>query len=111
MMDHDTENHQQIKFLLSLGDGQLKELIPNNELSDLVTESMQAKESGHNDFITYAGILDHQGPLKHHDPKYKGLMWNVLVDWEDGSLTWDPFNIMTKQDLMTIVNMLMIMNY
>ena len=111
MMDHDTENDQQIKFLLSLGDGQLKELISYNELSDLLTESMQAKQSGHNDCITYACILDHQAPLRHHDPKYKGLMWNVLVNWEDGSQTWEPFNIMAKQDLMTIVNMLMITNY
>ena len=30
-------------------------------------------------------------------------MWNVLVDWEVGPQTWDPVNIMAKQDPMTIV--------
>ena len=37
-MDHDSENHQQIKFRLALGDGQLEEIISYNELSDLVEE-------------------------------------------------------------------------
>ena len=102
-MDCDAENHQQIKFLLSLGNGQLEELMSYNELSDLVTEMMQAKELGHYDFITYAGILDHQCPLKNHDPKYKGLMWNILVVWEDGTQTWEPVNIMAKQDSVMIM--------
>ena len=46
IMDQDAENHSQIKFLLTLGNGQLEEIISYNELSDLVTESMSAKESG-----------------------------------------------------------------
>ena len=38
IMDHDAKNHQQIKFLLSLGDGQLEEIISYNELSNLVND-------------------------------------------------------------------------
>ena len=59
IMDHDAENHNQIKFLLALGDGQLEEIISYNELSDLVTESQGAKASGHQDFVSYSGIIDH----------------------------------------------------
>ena len=44
IMDQDEMNHQKIKFLLSLGDGQLKEIISYNKLSNLVTELMAAKE-------------------------------------------------------------------
>ena len=66
------ENHNQIKFLLSLGDGQLEEIVSYNELSNLVTKSMVAKESRQQDVMLYSGILDHQGPLKQHDPRYKG---------------------------------------
>ena len=69
VIDHDSENHQQIKFLLALGDGELEEIISYNKLSNLVTESKAAKESGHSDIVTYSGIIDHQGPLKQHDPK------------------------------------------
>ena len=85
IMDRDDENHSQIKFLLSLGDGQLEEIISYNELSDLVNESMSTKESGIHDFMTYSGILDHQGPLKRHDPRLEGSSYNVLVDWDVGS--------------------------
>ena len=31
IMDHDAENHQQIKFLLSLGDGEMEELIAKRQ--------------------------------------------------------------------------------
>ena len=101
IMDRDAENHQQIKFLLALGDGKLEEIISYNELNDLVTDSLAAKESGQQDLISYAGILDHQGPLKNHDPKYKGSSSNVLVDWDDKTQTWEPLNTMAKQDPVT----------
>ena len=102
IMDRDSENHQQIKFLLALGDGKLEEIISYNELSNLVTESLAAKESGQQDLISYAGILDHQGPLKSHDPKYMGSSYNVLVDWDDKTQTWEPLNTMAKQDQVTL---------
>ena len=98
IMDHDAENHDQIKFLLGLGDGQLEELISYNELSDLVTESLATKESGQQDFASFSGILDHQGPLKAHDPQYKGSSYSILVSWDDGSQTWEPINLIGKQD-------------
>ena len=79
-MDHDAENHQQIKFLLALGDGQLEEIISYNELSDIVVESKASKENGQTDMLTHSGILDHQGPLKQNDPKNRGSSYNVLVD-------------------------------
>ena len=104
IMDRDAENHSQIKFLLSLGNGQLEEIISHNELSDLVTESMSAKESGVQDVMTNSGILDHQGPLKRHDPRFKGSSYNVLVDWDDGSQTWEPINIIEKQYPVTVAH-------
>ena len=98
IMDHDSKNQQQIKFLLSLGDRQLEEIISYNELCDLVMEMMDNKDNGHHDFIMYSGILDHHGPLRNHDPRYKGSTYNILIDWEDGTQTWEPLNLMAKQD-------------
>ena len=83
-------NHEKIKFLLSLGDRELEEIISYNELSDLVTELMAAKESGQSECFSYSGIADHQGPLKAHGPKYHGSSYNVLVMWDDGMQTWEP---------------------
>ena len=87
IMDRNAENHDQIKFLRALGDGQLDELISYNELCDLVTELMATKESGQQDVASYSEILDHQRSLKAHDPRYKGSSYNVLVSWDDGSQT------------------------
>ena len=98
-MDRDAKNQSQIKFLLSLGDGQLKEIISYNELSDLGMESKEDKESGEHDFLTYSGILDHQGPLKAHEPKYKGSSDNVFVDWDDGTQTWGPSVLSSSKTL------------
>ena len=63
-MDHNAENHQQIKFLLSLGDGELEELILYNKLCELITEQMESKGMGYGEIHTFKSILDHQGPLK-----------------------------------------------
>ena len=82
--------------------GELEEIISYNKLSDLVTESKVAKESGHSDIVTYSGIIDHQGPLKQHDPKHCRSTYNVLVDWDDGTQRWEPLNLMAKQDLVTV---------
>ena len=40
--------------------------------------------------------------MKNHDPKYKGSLYNVLVQWDDGTQTWEPLNFMGKQDPMTL---------
>ena len=63
---------------------------------------MSAKDSGVQDVMTYSGILDHQGPLKRHDQRFKGSSCNVHVDWDDGSQTWEPMNILGKQDPVTV---------
>ena len=102
IMDQDEMNHQKIKFLLSLGDRQLKEIISYNKLSNLVAESMAAKESGQSEFSSYSRIADHQGPLKAHDLKYHGSLYNVLVAWDDGMQTWELLNMLAKQDPVTL---------
>jgi hypothetical protein len=35
----------------------------------------------------FTGVIGHQGPLQPTDVNYKGSLWNVLVQWEDGSQT------------------------
>ena len=62
------------------------------------------KESGQHDFISYSGIINHQGPIEKNDPKYKGSSYNVLVDWDDSTQTWELINIISKQDLITLAH-------
>ena len=53
IIDRDAYNHQKIKFHLSLGDGELEELISYGELSDLVEKRM-AEEESNPDELYYA---------------------------------------------------------
>ena len=98
VLDRDARDHQEIKFLLSLGDGELEELIAYNELSDLISEKEQATNDGHTDLFGFDRLSDHQGPLKRNDPRHKGSSWNVYVHWDDGSATWEPLNEIAKFD-------------
>jgi hypothetical protein len=96
--DRDAENHQRIKFLVSIGDDEIEELIAYNELSDIIEEQVNAEEKGETELFTFRKILDHQGPISSNDPRYKGSQYNVKVSWEEGSETWEPLNIIGKDD-------------
>ena len=38
------------------------------------------------------------------DPEWKGSLYNVLVQWEDGTETWEPLNLFCKDDPVTCAN-------
>ena len=102
IMDRDAENHQNIKFLISCGDDEYEEIIAYNELSDIIDNQQQKEAEGELDTWTFKDIIDHEGPLNSSSPKYKGSMYNVLVHWEDSSKTWEPLNLMAKDDPVTL---------
>jgi hypothetical protein len=49
----------------------------------------------------FKSVQGHQGPLKKKDPTYKGSSYNVLVKWEDGSQTYEPLDIIIRDDPVT----------
>ena len=49
-------------------------------------------------------IKDHQGPLNSKHPDYKGSAYNVLIEWEDGSLTYEPLDIIFKDDPVSLAD-------
>ena len=102
VLDQDARDHQEIKFLLSLGNGKLEELIAYNELSDLISEKEQATNNGQTDFLGFNCITYHQGPLKRNNPRHIGSSWNVYVHWDDGGATWEPLNEISKFDPVTV---------
>ena len=92
----DATNHQNIKFLVKTGD--VEEVMGYVELSDAIEEQIQDEVDHPDKYWTYKSILDHEGPLRPGSPTYKGLMYNVLVLWEDNTKTWEPLNIVIKDD-------------
>ena len=46
-------------------------------------------------------IVGHQGPLLPKDPDYKGSMWNVMMEWENGEITTEPLSLIAADDPVT----------
>ena len=103
IIDKDAENHQNIKFLIEIGEGKFDEIIACNELNDIVEQ--QSEEVLEEDrSCAYKSIKDHQGPLNSKHPDYKGSAYNVLIEWEDGSLTYEPLDIIFKDDPVSLAD-------
>jgi hypothetical protein len=41
---------------------------------------------------------DHQGPLPSHHKDYKGSSFKLSIQWEDDSETYEPLDILIKDD-------------
>jgi hypothetical protein len=66
-------------------------------LCDLIEVQMEAVDNGPTKGMwTFKSILAHQGPLAVKDPHYKGLSWNILIEWDVGEPTWGPLNVIVK---------------
>ena len=69
-----------------------------NELSDLCECQDQDELDDPERLYTYKEILEHKGPIKPDDEEYKGCSWNVKVQWDDGTRTWEPLSVIGKDD-------------
>jgi hypothetical protein len=97
--DVDANNHQQIKFLIEVGEGAFDEILAYNELSDLIEKrNLEEAEDHGSAGWAFKQITGHMGPIasSHHD--YKGSSHNIKVLWEDNSETYEPLVKMIKDD-------------
>jgi Reverse transcriptase (RNA-dependent DNA polymerase) len=104
IIDHDSQNHEKIKFLVKLGHGEFDEIIEYNELSAIVEAQHEAEMENPDVVWSFQQIKGHQGPLRKTHPEYKGSAYNVLVQWEDGSETYEPLEIIIKDDPVSVAN-------
>ena len=81
IIDHDSHNHKNIKFLVELGDGEFDEIIHYNTLCNLIEDIEDQESSPEEPKWTFSSILGHQGPIKPKHPDYKGSSYNLLVKW------------------------------
>ncbi len=91
-------------MMLDLGDNEMEEIISYNELCDLIQEQSRdpTDVAPPSDRFTFQKILSYEGPIRTTDvSKYKGCSWNVLLLWDDGSETWEPLNLIAKDDPLT----------
>ena len=100
---NDSFNHQNIKFLLKVGD-EVEEVMGYAELCDAIEEQVNDEMENPDKYWTFKDILAHKGPLRPQDPEWKGSLYNVHVQWSDGSKTWEPLNVVMKDDPITCAN-------
>ena len=43
-------------------------------------------------------ITAHQGPVNKNHPGCKGLTYNIKVEWENGEITYEPLDMIAKDD-------------
>ena len=73
-----------IKFKCLVNDD-YDEVVAYNDIVDFIEQ-----DDSWDGTWKFEEILDHQGPLKPSDPRYKGAKWNVLLRWSTGEQSWEP---------------------
>ena len=66
-----------------------------------VLEHIEKQEQHDTTLWRFKRIVSHQGPLRPDDPHYKGSSYNVKLEWEDGSMTYEPLHIIAADDPVT----------
>ena len=90
-LDQDSAKRgKHIKFLLKLNnDEDVEQVITYNQLLDyLEKDESQLMEDA---YWSIKDIIAHQGPLTKEDPHYKWSSYNVMIEWDTGETTYDPY--------------------
>ena len=96
--DMESENHRNIRFVIKYGDPNYEELMSYAELSDIIEKQHAEEITDEERLWTFKKIVSHQGPLKPKDKNCKGSKWNVKIEWEDGTKTWEPLSVVGRDD-------------
>lgn len=94
MLDRDRQDHPRYrKFLCKVNGSDQEEIVSYNEI-------LRYLESDREDDGTwkFCRITAHEGPLTPTHPSYNGSMYNVMVEWEDGTVTLEPLAIIGADD-------------
>jgi len=89
-----------VKFLVRLGDKEADELITYARLCDYLEEQIELEDAMEGTF-KFNRIVDHYGPMKPDDPRYKGSSYNVMLEWSTGEITEEPLGMVGNDDAVT----------
>ena len=88
---------ERFKFLVtSDASDHADELVAYNDIIRFVTQEVEKDMS--DQFYKFKCISAHQGLLTHRHPDFKGSRYNVRVEWEDESATYEPLTMIAADD-------------
>ena len=86
-----------VRFVVQMDDpAKTEEIVAYNDIVQFVTQELEHDNT--DQFWKFKHICGHQGPLAPTNPAYNGSSWNVQVEWEDGSHTYEPLFIVAADD-------------
>ena len=94
------KNPDRRQFICSTKDDQVEEILTYNEILELI-EDQQEEDAVE---WRFKSIKGHEGPLKWNHPNYKGSSCNVMIEWENGEITFEPLSIIGADDPVTCAN-------
>jgi hypothetical protein len=92
---HDNPAH--IKFKCSINNDEYEEIMAYND----IIQRIEQEDDEDTIVWKYRRINTHEGPLNRTHPNYKGSKYNVMVEWENGEITAEPFSVVAADDPIT----------
>jgi hypothetical protein len=91
--DQQRQHPKHQKFRCSINHHQYEEIFGYNEIVQFIEQ-----DDDDTTVWKYRCIKAHEGPLKKSHPNYKGSLYNVLIEWENGEITNKPLMIIAAGD-------------
>ena len=89
-VDKLNQEPERMKFLVRLDEAKVDEIVAYNDILNYLEEEMSDPSEKYWKFMR---ISAHEGPLAPGDPSYKGSSYNVMVEWEDNSKSFEPLSV------------------
>ena len=86
------ENEEKIKFLVKLPDEEQDGNMAYNDIIDIIADQYDDELNNPEWTWLFKSITAHEGPLCTKHPNYNGSKYDLLVQWEDGSITREPLD-------------------
>jgi hypothetical protein len=90
------KNLKQMRFVCSVNDDKYKEIMTYNQIMDHIEQLEE-------DAIVwrFKRIVGHEGPLTKNHPMWKGSIYNVPIEWENGEISDEPMTTIATNDPVT----------
>jgi hypothetical protein len=93
------QHPEMVKFLVEITNNQVEHILNYNDTIKYLDRDCDGDgNSMHEQFMKFRSKTAHQGPLTPKSNNYKGSRYNVLVEWEDGEVTFEPLDIIGTDD-------------
>ena len=84
-----------VKFKVSVGD-KYEDIMTYDQIISKIEQELDG------DVVwKFKRIVSHEGPLTKNHDNYKGSLYNVMVEWENGEISSEPLSIIAADDPVT----------